>query len=353
MKGIHDMLAKIAAAVAIGAAFVTVPMTAGAADNGLYVGGAGGYNFLPEDSKLGSVDADLDGDWAGLGALGYAFSNGLRLEGEFGYRENDVNGISGTSGGTGSYHTSTFMTNLLYDIHQLGWPVTPYVGIGLGAARVKLGSVGPVASSTINDSDIGFAMQGIVGASYDLNRYFTLTADYRHVRVPDLSFKTAGGTSVDSDYATNQVMVGIRFRFAPAEKMAEAKPEPMAEPKPMAKPAPPPAAPQPEDFLVFFDFDSSKLTPEALGILKSAAAAAKKGHYTRIKLTGHADRAGPADYNFGLSRRRADAVKAEMLRLGVSEAEITTEAKGETEPLVPTADGVPEPQNRRVEILMK
>jgi len=42
-----------------------------------------------------------------------------------------------------------------------------------------------------------------------------------------------------------------------------------------------------------------------------------------------------------------------MIRLGVSAAEITTEAKGETEPLVPTADGVPEPQNRRVEILMK
>jgi outer membrane protein OmpA-like peptidoglycan-associated protein len=70
-------------------------------------------------------------------------------------------------------------------------------------------------------------------------------------------------------------------------------------------------------------------------------------------LTGHADRAGPSDYNFGLSRRRADAVKAELVRLGVSSAEITTEAKGESEPLVPTADGVPEAQNRRVEILMR
>lgn len=345
------MLAKFVTAVAIGVVFVAAPLTAGAADKGFYLGGAGGYNFLPEDSELGAVDADLDGDWAGLGALGYAFSNGLRLEGEFGYRENDVDGISGTSGGTGKYNTSSFMTNLLYDIHQFKLPVTPYVGIGLGAARVKLNSVGPVASSTINDDDFGFAMQGIVGASYDLNRYFSLTADYRHIRVPDLSFTTAGGTSVDSDYATNQVMIGLRFKFAPAEAKAEPAPAPVAQPTPA--PAPPPAAPQPEDFIVFFDFDSSKLTPEALSILKSASDAAKKGNFTRITLTGHADRAGPPDYNFGLSRRRADAVKAELVRLGVASAEITTEAKGESEPLVPTADGVPEPQNRRVEILMK
>jgi OmpA-OmpF porin, OOP family len=345
------MLAKCVAAVAIGVAFVTAPLTAGAADNGFYVGAAGGYNFLPEDSDLGAANAELDGGWAGLGALGYAFSNGLRLEGEVGYRENDVDSISGTSSGTGKYNTSTFMTNLLYDIHQFNLPFTPYVGIGLGAGHVKLNSVGPVASSTVNDSDTGFAMQGIVGAAYDLNRYFTLTADYRHVRIPDLSFTSAGGTKLDSDYATNQIMVGLRFKFAPAEAKAEPAPAPVAQPAPT--PAPPPAAAQPEDFLVFFDFDSAKLTPEALSIIKSASEAAKKGHYARIKLTGHADRAGPANYNFGLSRRRADAVKAELVRLGVSGSEITTEAKGETEPLVPTADGVPEPQNRRVEILMK
>ena len=351
MKGIHVMLAKTVAAVAVCAALISGPMTAEAADKGFYLGGAGGVNVFPEYSELGSVDADLEWDWAGLGALGYAFSNGLRLEGEFGYRVNDVDGISGASGGTGEYRTSSFMTNLLYDFHRDGWPVTPYIGIGLGAARVALDGVTPVAGSTVNDSDVGFAMQGIVGASMDINRYLAVTADYRHLRVPDLSFTTNGGTSVDSDYATNQFMVGIRFRFAAAEAKPMPAPEPVAQPAP--KPAPVPQAPQPEEFLVFFDFDSSKLTPEALGILKSAADAAKKGNFARIVLTGHADRAGPTDYNFGLSRRRADAVKAELVRLGLSATEISTEAKGETEPLVPTADGVPEPQNRRVEILMK
>jgi len=118
-------------------------------------------------------------------------------------------------------------------------------------------------------------------------------------------------------------------------------------------PAPAPTAARPEEFLVFFDFDSSALTPEATAIVKSAADTAKKGGYSRIVVTGHADRAGPAEYNFALSRRRADTVEAELVRLGLPSSEIVVEAKGETEPLVPTADGVPEAQNRRVEILMR
>jgi len=345
------MLARIFAAGAVCAALISSPLTAEAAEKGFYVGVAGGYNF-PLDSDLGSNDAELDSDWAGLGALGYAFANGLRLEGEFGYRTNDVDKITGFSGTSGDINTSTFMTNLLYDFHLDGLPITPYIGAGIGAARVAVDASTTSPAMTVNDSDVGFAWQGIVGASLELNRYLALTADYRFVNAPDLTFKNNSGTKLDSDYTTNQIMVGLRFTFAAAEEKPMAKPEPAPEPKPMAKPAPAPA-PQPEEFLVFFDFDSSALTPEALNILKSAADAAKKGNYARIVLTGHADRAGPTDYNFALSRRRADAVKAELVRLGLSSTEISTEAKGETEPLVPTADGVPEAQNRRVEILMQ
>lgn len=122
--------------------------------------------------------------------------------------------------------------------------------------------------------------------------------------------------------------------------------------------AQPPASPSPkataaESFLVFFDFDSAALTPEARDIVKTAADAAKKGSYKALLVTGHADRAGSAEYNLGLSRRRASTVAAELQRLGIPASEISIEAKGETEPLVPTADGVPEPQNRRVEMLMR
>lgn len=344
------MLAKTVAAAAIGVALISSPWSAEAADKGFYVGAAGGYN-VPFESDIGSNEADLESDWAGLGALGYAFANGLRLEGEFGYRTNDVDGLSGHSGVSGDIDTSTFMTNLLYDFNRWNWPVTPYAGLGVGAARVAADITATTPANRINDSDVGFAYQAILGASMDINRYLALTADYRFVHVPEVTLTNSAGTDLDSDYMTNQFMVGIRFKFAADEPKAAPAPKPAAAPAPAPTPAP--AAPKPEEFIVFFDFDSSALTPEAVGILKSASDAAKQGNFARIVLTGHADRAGPSDYNFGLSRRRADAVKAELVRLGVSSTEITTEAKGESEPLVPTADGVPEAQNRRVEILMQ
>jgi outer membrane protein OmpA-like peptidoglycan-associated protein len=111
--------------------------------------------------------------------------------------------------------------------------------------------------------------------------------------------------------------------------------------------------PRPEEFLVFFDFDAARLTPEALDILKSAVNVATKGNYKRFVLTGHADRSGSSEYNLALSQRRAAAVKQELVVLGLPDGEIVTEAKGESEPLVPTADGVQEAQNRRVEIEMR
>ncbi|HET6224341.1 MAG TPA: OmpA family protein, partial [Dongiaceae bacterium] len=59
---------------------------------------------------------------------------------------------------------------------------------------------------------------------------------------------------------------------------------------------------------------------------------------------------GSASYNVGLSERRAQAVAAELAANGVPQADIAVDWKGETEPLVPTGDGVREPQNRRAVI---
>jgi OOP family OmpA-OmpF porin len=112
-----------------------------------------------------------------------------------------------------------------------------------------------------------------------------------------------------------------------------------------AKPVAPMAAP--EKFLVFFDFAKSNLTPDAKNTI---AKAAKVTGPARLIVVGHTDRAGPEDYNLRLSKRRADAVKAELVRLGVPANQITAEGRGEADPLVPTADGVREAQNRRVEI---
>ena len=121
------------------------------------------------------------------------------------------------------------------------------------------------------------------------------------------------------------------------------------EPPPAAAPPPPPV----RNFLVFFDFDKSTLTPRALDIVKEAARVAKSGQSAKVTCTGHTDTAGPASYNLALSLRRANTVKDALIREGVSATAITVLGKGETQLLVATKDGVREPQNRRVEIVVQ
>ena len=96
-----------------------------------------------------------------------------------------------------------------------------------------------------------------------------------------------------------------------------------------------------------------KSSRQARGIIGSAAKAAKQATPVRLRLTGHADRSGPHRYNKRLSMRRAVAVRRALQRLGIARNDIAVFAKGETELLVRTADGIREPQNRRVEIILE
>ena len=105
-------------------------------------------------------------------------------------------------------------------------------------------------------------------------------------------------------------------------------------------------------FIVFFDRDSARLTPQAIAILDDAARGWRQMPLREIVLFGHADRSGSAVYNLALSRRRVDAVRAGLIERGFPADQIRTEAHGEDRPLVDTADGAVEPQNRRVEIVI-
>lgn len=120
------------------------------------------------------------------------------------------------------------------------------------------------------------------------------------------------------------------------------------EPEPL-----PEAAAPPENYLVFFDLDKADVTPEGMSIVESVAVDANEKPFKRIIAYGHADTSGTDSHNRGLSQRRADAVKAALTEFGVQADTIETEALGETQPLVPTDDGVREPQNRRVEIVIE
>jgi outer membrane protein OmpA-like peptidoglycan-associated protein len=101
---------------------------------------------------------------------------------------------------------------------------------------------------------------------------------------------------------------------------------------------------------VFFDWDKSNITPEAAMILDSAIAAYANCNSVPIMLAGYADRSGTPKYNLGLSTRRDESVTAYLTSHGVAGSAISSKAFGEANPRVPTADGVRELQNRRVEI---
>jgi len=134
-------------------------------------------------------------------------------------------------------------------------------------------------------------------------------------------------------------MLSLQMRFG----------APTAAPPPPPMPAPV-AAPS---YMVFFDWDRADMSAQALSTIQQAAGAFKTKGSARITATGHADKSGPENYNMALSLRRANAVKDALVRDGVPAASIAVVGRGESQPLVPTADGVREPQNRRVEIVIQ
>ena len=350
MRAHHQFLA----AAALAAGLLSSAPSSAQMTNGLYFSGGAGANWLSDATTTRNGVDNTTKYKAGPAvafALGYGLGNGIRLEGELGYRNSDVNN------GNGSLGAWTFMGNGLYDF-DLDLPIVPYLGVGLGAARLNADAVQTGATSSINDSDTRFAYQGIAGAAYAINERLKLDLSYRYLGTTKPTFTDNTGASVKTEYNDHAVLLSFRYEFGAPKPMAQpaAAPAPAPAPAPRAAPAPAPAPVAPaiqRSYLVFFDFDKSDITPEANRVIQQAATNAKSGSVSRIQATGHADRAGPDRYNMALSIRRANAVKAVLVRNGIPESQIVVIGKGETEPLVPTPDGVREPQNRRVEILLQ
>jgi outer membrane protein OmpA-like peptidoglycan-associated protein len=103
--------------------------------------------------------------------------------------------------------------------------------------------------------------------------------------------------------------------------------------------------------VVYFGFDSAVLAPSGAVSLRQVVDHFRGEGYSRLVVVGHADAAGPAGYNEVLSERRARAVADQLRRFGVDPVVVRAEGVGESEPAVPTPDGVPEARNRRAEIV--
>jgi OOP family OmpA-OmpF porin len=326
---------------------------------GVYVGAMGGGNYVEDrdiefrsGGALGALDMNMSSDWgwAAGGTVGFRHGDGVRTEFEGMYRTNQAKDLSVLGFDVpmeGDLTTYSAMLNLLYDI-DLGSMVVPYVGFGLGAAYVEANNVDIKALSggaSFNDSDWAFAYQGIVGVNLRIDDNIDLFADYRYFSTYDLSLKDnyppiGPGTRVNDEYTSHTVLAGLRYTFTSV----------MPEAMPAVEPAPEPAE-IPRQFMIFFGWDEDTLTDEAKAIVADAANYALTGGIAQIVVTGHTDTSGSASYNVGLSKRRADNTAAELVADGIDAGMISVAWEGETNPLVPTGDGVREPQNRRVEIV--
>jgi outer membrane protein OmpA-like peptidoglycan-associated protein len=338
------VIKKAFAAAAVLVALPVVTQAQSLQYPGFYVGAIGGVNWMFNNSfnlsaavpgafVSGTANANWNTGWAAGGMVGYDFV-GPRVEVEGIYRDN-----TGTIGSVGvDFNQTSVMANLLYDFNA-GGTIVPYIGAGAGVAFMNTNLFNVTANST------QFAYQAILGVGYNIDPMIRINLEGRYygTTTPNFSYSgNVGGTpfNVTGSPQNNNVslLASIQVRFG-----APAAPPP---------PAPAPAASAPS-FMVFFDWDRSNLSAQALNTIKQAADTYKTKGSARITATGHADRSGPENYNMALSLRRANAVKDALVRNGVPATAISVVGKGESQPLVPTADGVREPQNRRVEILIQ
>lgn len=256
---------------ALAFALVSFGVSARAAD-GPYVGIGGGLSMLNDSDVTAPVrvpypalnaEAGLDAGFVVKGTAGYALTNGLRVEGEIGYRKNNLDGMNVKSPGSlvelaaaevaaavnypnpatttyndlpsdlqtlaqglatstqslsGDISVLTFMGNVYYDFDLgLGWK--PYVGGGLGVASISLESKSATSGTALaDDKDTAFAYQAGGGVGYEFatsaDHAITVSLDWRYFRTADPTFKGAvTGAEFDAEIGGHEISLGLRYGF--------------------------------------------------------------------------------------------------------------------------------------------
>jgi len=203
----------------VAVAFFAAPALAA----GPYVGGEAGAVFQSESSL--SVAGLSVGDVKfktgyGLGLVGGFDFGTWRAEGEFAWRKNDIKEIS--FGGVtdpldGESTSMALMANGYYDFRMVSPTFVPYVGGGLGFARVSAEVVDPTVGggTVIDDSDMVFAYQFAAGVGIVLNPQVTIDLGYKYFATTDPEFEIigAGGIKGEAEYSSHNIFLGARYSF--------------------------------------------------------------------------------------------------------------------------------------------
>ena len=297
---------------------------------------------------VGTANLKSEVGFAGVESMGWGFGNGLRAELEGDYRNNPFNSGSGFLGGNTTGHGREQKVRpdgervlRLQRAHTLVRALSRRRrGLPMGTReRVALTSLTEPSSLALkNQTEGSFAYQAIVGAAFPMAAIpgLAITAEYRYMgltgsrsygAVSTVSATTRiGSVSLKNDH-NNTILLGLRYNFGVAPRLPRR-----------------PRRSQQRHRLVRIWCSSIgtkyNLTDRARQIIAEAAANSTKVQDTRIEVNGYTDTSGTPKYNLGLSIRRANAVKAELIKDGVPANAITTQGFGDTHLLVPTGPGV-------------
>lgn len=217
------------------------------AQGGPYLQVFAGPNFLPsedfefdEGGLSGRVEPDYELGFNLGGAVGYRFNDFFRIEAELGYQRHglDAGGAEGLAVAVEDLDgDGTILSGMVngYVDGDFGYPGKPFIGLGIGAARVSLNEIGGTLSTApilpglpvvevevdkiIDDEDTVFAVQAIAGVSFDVAEHWATAISYRFFGVLDADFETEEVAGLidpepfDADFYSHAIRVELRYRF--------------------------------------------------------------------------------------------------------------------------------------------
>jgi len=349
---------------------------AGDTDTRFYVAPMVTYTSIDEDTF------DPDDAFGGQIALGKRLSKHLALE--LSYWRQDGADLEDPATSSGEVDEEGYQVSArIFPLPDLA---SVYITTGVGAGTYDFDQVTTSRNvGDINDQDADFYDLGIGYQVPITQGGIKLRGEYRY-RSTDVDQPLGPRDYVFRD---NVVALGLEIPLGARPDRAEPVPAPPPEPEPEPKTMPPVdsdgdgvidrrddcpgtsrgtevdgngcAVEKKEDEPIVlrgvrFEFDSARLTGSARDTLQDVVETLKAHPDIYVRLGGHTDSIGPAEYNMNLSVRRAESVKDFLIEHGIDPKRLTTRGYGETQPVAPNTkpDGSDNPEgrakNRRVEI---